>query len=183
MGVIVQRPRYTLLKLLTSRSPSSSCMHLEMLSTVFVSSFFRILLRLLEGYTDAEYDSCVILASCPWQEEALPISQMSNEGNTLPQNGGSSGNTMKGTSITTTNTLETLFDDKLFVGTTSDATANANLMYSIVRLRMKWENSVKHMLQTLSSILFDNGNSSFQSSNNSQIPHRASTTGCISLQY
>ena len=140
MGVVIQRPCDMLLNLLASRLAPSACMHLEKLPPIFVSSLFRILLRLLEGYTDSQYDSCVILASCPWHNEAPARERKPN----TPQNESSAG--AKTPSV---------LNQKLFVGTTNDATANANLMYSVVRLRMNWKNPIKFMLLTIESILLN----------------------------
>jgi hypothetical protein len=151
VGVVIQRPCDVLLNVLTSRYPSSSYSYLEKFPPIFVKSLFRILLRLLEGYTDSQYDSCVILASCPWQNEALTREQTQQKDKAdTPQNQSSA----TATASTTTKTPSP-FDEKMFVGTTNDATANANLMYSIVRLRMKWENPVKAVLLALTSILYD----------------------------
>ena len=123
VGIVVQRPSRILLNILTRKVDSSEFLQLENLPPVFVSSLFRILLRLLEGHTDSQYDSCVILASCPWKDEAQTIQS-------VPK------------------TLQA------FLGTTTDATTNANLMYSVVRLRMGWQNPIKTMLLAIESILF-----------------------------
>jgi hypothetical protein len=127
IGVVIQRPSTILIKLLTSPS------YLQKLPHIFASSIFRIFLRLLEGYTDFQYNY-VILASSPWKEEAFLPSSVSNQKRKqiLPRRGSS---------------------EKIFVGTTDDATNNANLMYSIVRLRMVWKDSVQSMLLVLKSIL------------------------------
>jgi hypothetical protein len=151
VGVVIQRPCDVLLNLLTSRCPSSTRLYLEKLPPVFVSSLFRILLRLLEGYTDSQYDSCVILASCPWQNEA-PTREQTQKDEVAPQIQSSAA---AAAMATTTIKMPASFDEKIFVGTTNDATANANLMYSIVRLRMKWQTPIKSMLLALSSILYD----------------------------
>ena len=143
LGVVVQRPSDVLLNLLTNRLPSSNALYLEMLPPVFVSSLFRILLRLLEGYTDAQYDSCVILASCPWQNE-VPGRERTKTKQAALQNQSSVGVAAK---------TSAPLGEKLFVGITNDATANANLMYSIARLRMKWQNAVKSTLDSLVPIL------------------------------
>ena len=126
VGIVVQRPSRILLNILTRKVDSSEFLQLEKLPPVFVSSLFRILLRLLEGHTDSQYDSCVILASCPWQNEVQTIHQKESVPK-VPQ---------------------------AFLGTTTDATVNANLMYSVVRLRMGWQNPIKTMLLAIESILF-----------------------------
>jgi hypothetical protein len=127
IGVVIQRPSTVLIKLLTTPS------YLQKLPQIFASSIFRIFLRLLEGYKDFQYNY-VILASSPWKEEAFLPSSVSNQKRKqiLSRRGSS---------------------EKIFVGTTDDATTNANLMYSIVRLQMVWKNSVQSMLLVLKSIL------------------------------
>ena len=148
VGVVIQRPSDVLINLLTGRFPSSRNSYLESLPPVFASSLFRILLRLLEGYTDPQYDSCVILTSCPWQNDP-PTIDLDHDKNPTPRNLSS----LDEASTASPAKSLALSDEKLFVGTTNDGTANANLMYSIVRLRMKWQNSVNSMLLSLTSIL------------------------------
>ena len=127
IGVVIQRPSTVLIKLLTTPS------YLQKLPQIFASSIFRIFLRLLEGYTDFQYNY-VILASSPWKEEAFLSSSVSDQKRRKKLSRRES-------------------SEKIFVGTTDDATTNANLMYSIVRLRMVWKNSVQSMLLILKSIL------------------------------
>eukprot|EP00536_Pseudo-nitzschia_multiseries_P005145 jgi/Psemu1/11845/gm1.11845_g len=174
VGIVVQRPSAVLINVLvgsasspsTSPSTSAAALHSKRLPPVFASSLFRILLRLLEGYTDAQYDSCVVLASCAWQHEAATSSsskaRAQHPGRTEPSQS-TTASSSKTTTTTPTKTKTTTpmetppgssrDDEPLFVGTTNDTAANANLVYSIARLRMQWEHSVRSVLRALTSML------------------------------
>ena len=197
VGVVVQRPSGVLLKVLTGSSilstptptsTSTAPFYLKRLPPVFASSLFRILLRLLEGYTDARYDSCVVLASCPWQCEAKSSlssllssrkrtrtqtrtqTQTRNENGT-PQSPSTTTATTTTTKSTTTPPGSSRDNEKLFVGTTNDAATNATLMYSIVRLRMQWGHSIQSLIAALTSLLSDPRNHNTQQQQQQQQIH------------
>ncbi|KAL3910593.1 MAG: hypothetical protein SGILL_007633, partial [Bacillariaceae sp.] len=126
LGAVVASPSTGLLDLLDNRKSS-----FLRLPRVLALSICRILVRILTGATDLEYDYC-IMTYCPWHDELLsPATDATNTAN----------NTNK----------QSVGLHKMYPG--SDEATRANLVYSLVRLRMQWHNAPTQALNLLDSVL------------------------------
>ncbi|KAL3923207.1 MAG: hypothetical protein SGILL_001785, partial [Bacillariaceae sp.] len=98
------------------------------LPRVLSLSICRILTRVLTGATNTEYDFC-IMTYCPWSHE-IHSTGSDSERDVL--------------------TFQTSSLRRLYPG--SDESTMADLMYSVVRLRMQWQSAVKQVLDLFESI-------------------------------
>lgn len=132
VGVVVQTPSSSLLEVLSTS--------LLKLPQTFALGLFRILLRLLSGNTDEEYD-ILILNVCPWYEEVLsklngskPCLQDALMGRNIGQQQRSTGKSSNG------------------LASSRDDTHSA-LVYSVVRFRAHFGDAVRKALGALELVL------------------------------